>query len=84
MRSSEGVESSLAAEWDSLGSSEFLCDVVERATFCLRKANEGEGEGGCGHGHEEQVDVPSAQLLFGATRLKLKPSHHSVSVCVCV
>lgn len=86
VRSGEGVKSSLVAERDPLGSSELLCDVVERATFCLGKAKEREGEGGRSHGHEEQVDIPSAQLLCGetnATGTQTQTSNSITELFVC-
>lgn len=50
---------------DSLRSPELLCDVIEGATLCLWKAKQGEGEGEHSHGHKEEVDVRTAEFLFG-------------------
>lgn len=50
---------------DSLCSPELLCDVIEGATLCLWKAKQGEGEGKHSHGHKEEVDIRTAEFLFG-------------------
>lgn len=49
---------------EALCSSEFLCYVIERAAFCLRKANPREGQGEQGRSHEEEVDVRSTDFLW--------------------
>lgn len=63
--SSESVKSGLVVQRDSLRSPELFCDVIEGATLCLWKAKQGEGEGEHSHGHKEEVDVRTAEFLFG-------------------
>lgn len=53
---------------NALGSSELLCNVIERATFRLWEAKPGEGEGEQSHNHEEEVDVRAAEFLHGKER----------------
>lgn len=59
------MKSSLILQRNSLSTSEFLCDLVKGATFCLRQVNPGEGEGRESCRHEEQVNVPAAHFLCG-------------------
>lgn len=50
---------------NSLRSSEFLCDLVKGATFCLGQANPGEDEGRQSRSHEEEVNICATDFLCG-------------------
>ena len=62
--SGESVESNLIVQRNAFRSSELICNVVKRATFCLWEANPGESESNQSHGHEEEVDIRTAEFLY--------------------